>query len=41
VHHNAGLRDRSKCDGNEAPMQCRSGQEEQRTMASHVHIRAS
>jgi hypothetical protein len=41
VHHNAGLRDRSKCDRNEAPMRCRSGQEDQRTMASHIHSRAS
>ena len=42
VHHSAGLRDRSKCDRNEAPMGCRSEREDQRgARASHVHIRAS
>ena len=41
MHHSAGLRDRSECDRNEAPMRCRSGGEDQRSRASHVHIRAS
>ena len=36
LHHNAGLRDRSECDRNEAPMRCRSGGEDRRTRASHV-----
>ena len=41
MHHSAGSRDRSECDKNEAPMRCRSGGKDQRSRASHVHIRAS
>lgn len=41
MHHSAGLRDRSECDRNKAPMRRRSGGEDQRSRASHVHIRTS